>query len=194
MAAQVFLGQAHHFLPAQDIDVDLGHVQRGALGGPQQRVGAGVDRGLLAPHLVLRGETVEHHLLQTQAGLAPGHGLPVIVTGGAGSGVVGAFAAITAQQVDGRQVATLGGTQLLVGRKAAIDPGLHFRMDIHRALHGFGKALGMDRQAGSQGEREQSGEAQTHVLGILFVDFKVRKLHRYCVGSSFRIREQPHTE
>ncbi|MCY1457101.1 hypothetical protein D9M71_743620 [compost metagenome] len=51
-------------------------------------------------------------------------------------------------------------------------------MGIHGTLHCLGETLGVGGQADSQGKRENGGEAQTHVLGILFVELEVRKLHR----------------
>ncbi|MND70419.1 hypothetical protein D3C80_619210 [compost metagenome] len=191
MAAQVLLGQAHHLLATQHVYIDLRHIQRGALGGAEQGVGSGVHGRLLAAHLVLGRETVEHHLLQTQAGFAAVQGLPMIVAGGPGSGVVCAFTAVPGQQVHGRQVAPLGGLQLLVGRQTAVYPRLDFRVDVHGPLHGLGEALGLDWKACDQGERKNRGETQTHILGILFVELKARKPRRKPAESASRPPPDP---
>ncbi|MNZ78607.1 hypothetical protein D3C78_971890 [compost metagenome] len=65
VALEVVLGQAHEFAPGQHVEIDLGHGQPGTLGSTQQRVGAGVDGGLLTPDFAGRRKTVKNHLGQT---------------------------------------------------------------------------------------------------------------------------------
>ncbi|MNP24873.1 hypothetical protein D3C76_1176540 [compost metagenome] len=110
----------------------------------------------------------------------------MVVAGGPGRGVVGAFTTVAGQQINRRQVAALGSLQLFVGRQTAIHPRLHFRMDVHGPLHGLGESLGLDWKACDQGERKNRGETQTHILGILFVELKARKSRRKPAESASR--------
>ncbi|MNH03976.1 hypothetical protein D3C72_1117370 [compost metagenome] len=151
MAAQVVFSQTHHFAAGEDVQVYLGYGQCGALGGAQQRVSASVNGGLLTPYFAGRGKTVKNHLPQAQAGFTPVEGLPTV----ASARTVGPFAAITCQHIDPRQIAALGGTQLVVSSNTAVDPGLDLRMDLKGFLHGLWQALCLN-ETGSEGERKSS--------------------------------------
>ncbi|MNM94864.1 hypothetical protein D3C81_1072840 [compost metagenome] len=65
MVAQVFLGEADHFAARQHVQVNLGHIKRGTLRGVHQRVGAGIDGGLLTAYFARSGKTVKNHLAKT---------------------------------------------------------------------------------------------------------------------------------
>ncbi|MNS66580.1 hypothetical protein D3C72_998000 [compost metagenome] len=65
VALEVVLGQTYEFAAGQHVEIDLGHGQPGTLGSTQQRVGAGVDSGLLTPYFAGRRKTVKNHLGQT---------------------------------------------------------------------------------------------------------------------------------
>ncbi|MNG26014.1 hypothetical protein D3C84_1109390 [compost metagenome] len=99
---QVVPGQQHHLAALEHLQVDLHRTQRQALGGAQGEVGPGVHHRTGACHLVRCIEAVEQHLPQTQLGVAEVQGFLVVIAEGAGSGVVGLFAAHTGYQVDGR--------------------------------------------------------------------------------------------
>ncbi|MNM99762.1 hypothetical protein D3C81_1123310 [compost metagenome] len=151
VTAQVVFSQAHHFATGEDVEVNLGDGQRGALGGTEQGVSARVNGGLLTPYFAGGGKTVKNHLPQTQAGFTTVEGFPTV----ARARTVGPFAPVTCQHIDLRQIAALGSTQLVVGRNTAVDPGLDFRMHLKGFLHGFRQALCLN-ETGSKGERKSS--------------------------------------
>jgi hypothetical protein len=88
-----------------------------------------------------------------------------------GGGVVGAFTPITGGQVDGRQVATLRGAQLLVRGEAGVHAGLDFRVVLQGLLHGLVEGVGLYRQGNgndeSQGEGHYVSESHAHEENIL---------------------------
>ncbi|MNM72194.1 hypothetical protein D3C81_838820 [compost metagenome] len=137
VALEVVLGQAHEFAPGQHVEIDLGHGQPGTLGSTQQRIGTGVDGGLLTPYFAGRRKTVKNHLGQSQARFTAVQGFPVIVAAVSRRHTIGAFTTITAQQVDPWQVPAFRRLQLIISRQPAVDTCLDLRMDIQRLLHGF---------------------------------------------------------
>ncbi|MNE35087.1 hypothetical protein D3C81_1251950 [compost metagenome] len=151
MAAQVVFCQADHLATAQDIQIDLGNGQRGALGCTQQRVGAGVDGGLLAADFARGGKTVEDHLPQAHARLTAVERFPAV----AGARAVGAFTAVAGQHVDAWQVTAFGGAQLVIGSDSAVNPGLDFRVYLEGFLHGLWQALCLN-ETGGEDERKSS--------------------------------------
>lgn len=104
---------------------------------------------MLAAYFILGAKTLEQVLLQTNGRFAAVHGFPIVaVAGGAGGGVVRAFTAITAQQVDFRQVAAFGCVDLVVSSNARIDTRLDLRMDFHRFLHRLCQGLSLYETGG----------------------------------------------
>ena len=91
---------------------------------------------MLATYFIFGAEALEKVLLQANGRFAAVHGFPVVtVAGCTGGGVVRAFTAITAQQVDFRQVTAFGCGDFVVGSNACIDTRLDLRMDFNRFLH-----------------------------------------------------------
>src|SRR5690606_39382146 len=129
-------------------------LQRCALGGGQQTIGARIDGGFLAPHFTGCGKPVEEHLLDTQRRLTASQRGPVTVASGPGGRIIGAFAAIAGEDIDAGQVSTPCCLELVISRQATIDAGLHLWMRLQRLLYSLGQALGMRVMYDSrQGER-----------------------------------------
>ena len=111
---QVVAGQLDHLAAHQQIQVHLDRAQGQTFRGTEQAIGAGVDHGFGALHLIGRVEAIKQHLPQAQLGGAVVQCFSIVIADGSGAWAVGMFTAIAHQQVDGWQVATFSNLDLFI--------------------------------------------------------------------------------
>ncbi|MNN11823.1 hypothetical protein D3C81_1247980 [compost metagenome] len=87
-----------------------------------------------------------------------------------GSRAVGVLAAVAGEQVDLRQVATLGGLHLLLDRQACVNARLDFRVNLERGLHGLAERLAVGRQGNCEGQGEGCRETHIYQDSFLILD------------------------